>query len=214
MDQNELFKNYLEGKLSQEDKIILEKLLAENPSHKAEWEKFKKKQLPTKRGRFKSWAISFLIALGIVALGISLIYSLATPPGPKLFSAYYEPFDLSTLKISEEHKEFEKGMEAFRTENYEEALQIFEKMEAKNADAEVLFFLGLCHLALDRPEKAVPILDRIPEESQLFKSSAWYMALGYLKLSKLQEAKTHLSIASEDNSEISDQAKEILAKIK
>lgn len=214
MDQNELFKNYLEGKLSSEDRLLFEKLLKESQAYQAELNQYKKQVSPAKKTRFRSWAVSFLIALGIVALGIFLVYSLASPPGTKLFSTYYQPLDVETWESLPIDPPIEKGVTAYKNGKYEEAQTLFEQMLASNSSPDVLFFLGLCHLALDRPEKAIPILDRIPDESPLAGDAAWYMALGYLKLNKLQEAIIHLHIASEDNSEISDRAKEILAKIK
>ena len=214
MDQNELFKNYLEGKLSQEDQTILEKLLAENPSHQAEWEKFKKTHQPQKQSRIKSWAVSFLIALGIVSLGIFLVYSLASPPGTKLFASYYEPLDQFQWENSPQNPEFEKGLTAYQGENYKEALLILEKLEEEKDNPEVLFLLGLCHLALDRPEKAIPILSRIPNDSPLAGAAAWYEGLGYLSLNKLEEAKPLLEITSENSSQFSERAKEILERLK
>ena len=214
MNQNELFKNYLEGKLSQEDQTIIERLLAENPTYRAEWEKFKEAHQPQKQSRAKSWASSFLIALGIVSLGIFLVYSLATPPGTKLFASYYEPLERVEWKNFQQNQEFAKSLTAYRGKNYEGALLILEKLDEGQDHPEVLFLFGLCHLAMDRPEKAVPILSRIPLESTLAGEAAWYEGLGYLKLNKLEEAKPLLEIASENSSQFSQSAKEILEKLK
>ncbi|GAB2483542.1 tetratricopeptide repeat protein [Algoriphagus taiwanensis] len=214
MDQNELFKNYLEGKLSSEDRLLFEKLLKENQAYQAELNQYKKQVSPAKKTRFRSWAVSFLIALGIVALGIFLVYSLASPPGTKLFSTYYQPLDVETWESLSIDPSIEKGVTAYKNGKYEEAKTLFEQMLASNSSPDVLFFLGLCHLALDRPEKAVPILSRIPKDSPLAGDAAWYEGLGYLKLNKLEKAKPLLLTASQNSTQFSPSAQEILGKLK
>ncbi|WP_026951267.1 tetratricopeptide repeat protein [Algoriphagus mannitolivorans] len=216
MDQDELFRNYLQGKLSPSDKSLLEKLLEENPRYQAELELFRKTwKTPESSGsRVKSILISIVIALIIVAAGVFLFYTFALPQGPKLFSAYYEPYPVDRLISQSQNPKLKQGLEAYQAQRFDQATSIFEQLLAQSESDQVLFHLGLSHLASGRPEKAIPIFSLISKESPYSASIAWYKALGYLQMNKIDEAKAQLKIASSAKGEFSNKATELLDKLK
>lgn len=216
MDQNELFKNYLEGKLSPADQELLKKLVEENPQYMAQWEEFKKanKKTPSKRARIKSWTISFFIALGIVAAGFFLFYRLGTPPGERIFRSYYEEFPQEYELSGPENPLFEEGLRAYYSKNYEVAIENFERLFIQSESDEVKFYLGISQIAFGRPERGIPILSMVSSKSAILGYSSYYQALGYLSLNKLEEAKNQLEIASKEQTIFASKAKEILGKIK
>lgn len=216
MDQDELFRNYLQGKLSPSDKSLLEKLLEENPRYQAELELFRKtwKNPESSESRVKSILISLGIALIIVAAGVFLFYTFALPQGPKLFSAYYEPYPVEKLITQSQNPKLKQGLEAYQAKRFDQAIPIFEQLLAQSESDQVLFHLGLSHLASGRPEKAIPIFSLISKESPYFSVSAWYKALGYLQLNKLDEAKAQLKIPGGQEGEFTLKATELLDKLK
>lgn len=215
MDQDELFQNYLLGKLSPEDQKLLEKLLAESPRYQAELELFRKtwKNPQTSGSKLSSWIISAVIALAIVAGGIFLFYTFGLPEGPRLYGTYYEPYPVEKPISQASNPQLKQGLEAYQSKRYDQAIQTFEQMLAQAESEQVIFYLGLSYLGADRPEKAIPIFGMISKESPLAGNTAWYKALGYLQLNKLEEAKAQLRVVENTKGSFSLKASEVLKKL-
>lgn len=216
MDQNELFQNYLLGKLSPEDQKLLEKLLEENPRYQAELELFRKnwKNPETQKGsKLSSWIISSAIALAIVAGGIFLFYTFGLPQGPRLYTSYYEPYPVEKTISRAQNPQFKQGLESYQAKRYEQAIQAFEQMLSQAESDQVIFHLGLSYLGADRPEKAIPVFGMITRESPYAALTAWYKAMGYLKLDKVAEAKAQLRLVANSRVEFADLASEVLEKL-
>jgi hypothetical protein len=218
MNKEELFKSYLENLLSEEDKALFEKLLAENTTYQRELEDFKKqfyaKQTPKSNSRLKTWIFTFLIALGIVAGGIYIFLDLSTPLGEKLYKTYYKPFPVEKIKSQINNPTIKEGLDAYFAKNYDEAISQFEYLQVQGESDQVTFFLALSHLGNDRPEKAIPVLSMISPSSNLAGNTSWYTALAYLKLNKLNESKSHLAKATSTPGLFRREAAEILEKLK
>ncbi|TDQ16389.1 anaphase-promoting complex subunit 3 [Algoriphagus boseongensis] len=218
LDQNVLFKSYLEGKLDPKDRELLESLLRENPSYQAELEAFKASLEPktTLKEPFspKSWIISIVIATAIVASGIFLFLSLSAPPGEKLYSKYYQPIPVDSFLSKTGNSKLKEGLEAYQAKNYPKAIEIFELVLTQGESDQAELFLGLSQLANGRPEKAIPIMSMISPDSESAQFVPWYTALSYLKMNKLEEAKTHLLKASNIYDLNQQNAQVILEKMK
>ena len=215
MDQTELFKNYLEGKLSPEDHRLVERLIQENPEYLTELEAFKKiNPTPKSKGKqVKSWAISFAIALSIVAAGIFIFYRFGASPGEMLYQTHYEDFPKEYALKGPENPLFIQGIEAYHAKNYPQAVENFERLFIQTESDEIKFYLGISQLANGRPEKGIPVLSMIFPSSPLYPNASYYQGLGYLKLNKLAEAKKYLEISVAQKSIFADKAQEIVAKI-
>lgn len=228
MKLEELFESYLSGKMPPTDRELFEKLLAEDLKAQTQFEAFKlqtKDPLstnsgpiplipPTKRSPVFSWLIAAGIALIIVVGGFFLFQTLSMAPGEKLFLAYYEPMETGSLNQGGENPMLAKALSAFENQEYEQAAVFLEELVLTEKSPTALLFLGLCHLELDRPEKAIPTFNRIPAESDFYQEGVWYEAMGFLKLNKLPEAKKLLEISASNPNPHTEKAKEILQKIK
>ncbi|MDX5337838.1 MAG: hypothetical protein LPK25_02350 [Cyclobacteriaceae bacterium] len=216
MQQEELFQNYLLGKLSPEDQKLLEKLLAESPRYQAELELFRKtwkNPQANPDSKLSSWLISLVIALAIVGAGIFLFYTFGLPKGSRWYASYYQPYPVAQVIPSVQNNQVKQGLESYQSKRYEEAIQSLERMMAQSESELVIFHLGLSYLAAGRPEKAIPVLGMIPRESNYAIQTAWYKAMGYLKLNKLEEAKAQLRLVANSQSEFSSKASELLEKM-
>lgn len=218
LDQNELFKSYLEGKLNPKDRELLESLLGENPSYQAELEAFKatldSNPAPKEPFSLKSWIISIAIAIAIVSSGIFLFLSLGSPPGEKLYSNYYQPFPVDSFITKTNNPKLKEGLVAYQSKDYPKAIETFEYLLAQGESDQVELFLGLSQLANGRPEKAIPIMSMISSDSESAQYVPWYTALSYMKLNKLEEAKTHLQKASKISNLNQQKAQALLEKMK
>jgi tetratricopeptide (TPR) repeat protein len=214
MDQSELFKDYLENRLSEQDKALFEKLLAESPTYQQELEDFKKQFLnhsdSKPKSRIKTWIFTFFIAILVATGGVLLFLNLSTPIGEKLYKVYYKPFPVEKLKPLMTNPTIKDGREAYLAKNYEEAITRFEYLEVQGESDQVKFFLGLSYLGNDRPEKAIPVFSMISSSSSLYGNTSWYTALAYLKLNKLNEARSHLQKATSTPGLFRREAAEIL----
>jgi len=230
MEIEALFKSYLENKMNDADRVLFEKLLDENPDYRAQLEDFQKewkknqdpsniKTLPksaltTKSNSFKTWGISIAIALTLVVSGYFLLQALIMSPGEKLFLSSYSPSPTMTAGIQVDNPLITEAIQLYQNKNYDQAVELLEELAAQHKSDLVYFYLGLSQLGIERPEKAIPALDLVSEQADFFPEAKWYMALGYLKLDKLEEAKNHLLVAAGLPNPHAEKAKEILQKMK
>ena len=218
MKLEELFESYFSRKMTESDRALFEKLLSENPEYQTQFEAFqdkaKTKKITSKRSFLKSWSISVGVALVIVLIGYFLLRSLSMTPGEKFFYNYYEPKLSSDSEISTLDNNFSSAFESYQNQDFNRAELLFEKLNFEEESDLSRMYLGLCQLAMERPEKAIPTLSVISSDSDLFIEANWYIALGYLKLNKLKDAEKHLKITGESQNQFSDKANEILSKMR
>lgn len=219
MELEELFESYLSQKMSESDRVLFEKLLKDNPEYQVQFYVFKQKskkrsKAKSKRSTFKTWSISVGIAVMIVVVGYFLVRTLSMPPGEKLFLSFYEPRGALNSEIQIVNKNLSLALASYENEEYSKAESLFSKLELENTSDITRMYLGLSQLAIDRPEKAIPTLSLISEESDFFLEANWYMALGFLKLNKLDEAEELLKITASTPNAYSDKADEILLKMR
>lgn len=219
MELEELFESYLNQKMGESDRVLFEKLLKDNPDYQGQFHAFQQKskeisRARSKRSSLKTWSIAAAIAVMIVVVGYFLVRTLSMPPGEKLFLSFYEPKQVSNSEIPTVNNELSIALTSYENEEYTKAEALFEKLESENASDFTRLYLGLSQLAIDRPEKAIPTLSLISQESDFFLEANWYMAMGFLKLNKLDEAERHLQITASNHNSYSDKASEILLKMR
>lgn len=136
------------------------------------------------------WAAAAAIVL-LIAAAVWILYPQETVH-QKLYAQFYqEDPGLITAMSSEGQYEFDRAMVDYKSGNYREAIERWEKLIIKKADNDTLnYFLGVAHLALEETGPAISyfeIVSQLPE-GRFSDDNYWYMALAYLKQGKIEEA--------------------------
>lgn len=225
MELEELFESYLNGTMSEADASLFKELIKENLEYQIQFDNFREKlagnsiienqpiHSTSNLSSIKTWSITAGTALAIVVVGYFLFKTLSMPPGEKLFLSYYEPIEIADSLINSENRMVDEAISNFRNKDYEQAESLFDKLKEEDESGFAQFYLGLCQLELDRPEKAIPNLSLVSQKSDYFFEATWYGAMSFLKLNKLEEAKRLLLISDANPNFYSAKAEEILQKI-
>lgn len=246
MDQEDLINAYLDGKLPPEDKLIFEKLLQEQPEYQLLVEEQRRikiavtlqerkdlrdflqqlneteKAVPktTATTTFKSWLYSGVAACLIVLAGLFLWTNLSMDPGQKLYKTYYETYPnliAPTVRGESASNLKADAFLAYDNGDYQRAAILFENLQQEPDSDYALFYQGICQLELSRPEKAIPLFERMNENSQNPDkiTANWYAALGYFQLLKLEEGKSLMAkVAAKTGHPFQPKAQEIMSKLK
>ncbi|MFN3997947.1 tetratricopeptide repeat protein [Algoriphagus sp.] len=239
MDQEELINAYLEGTLSPEDQKLFENLVEQNPEYRAELEVQRKLKAvislsereslrgfleniesstkPRATTSLKSWLYSASAACLVVMAGYFLWTTLSMSPGEKLYARHYETYP--NLVAPSSRGESSSGMKAeaflaYDNGDFAKAAGFFEQLQAQPNSDFALLYLGICQLELGRPEKAIPILNRISSKSESKEIASWYEALGYFKLNMLDKGKAALQVTAAKPNPFQNESQEILKTLK
>lgn len=123
------------------------------------------------------------------------------------------------LKTKDINEHVEWGMIHYKEGKYEKAINSLEKAKANTEEQALLvdFYLGVAHLAQDKPDTktAIQYLDKVADKENDYKHEAyWYMSLANIKADNLKEAKAYLSIiAKNDKHYKQKQAIDLLEKL-
>jgi hypothetical protein len=94
----------------------------------------------------------------------------------------------------------DKGFVHYRDQEYKAAIASLSRVTPDDSlYAEARFYLAQSHLAQQETAAAVAVLEallQVPMKEILLHKTTWYLALGYLDLGKVDEAKVHLQALS------------------
>lgn len=162
----------------------------------------------------KVYRFHWIAAVMILALGVSLIFSLLDKPsGQDLFDTHFTLSHEVPLHEHHEDHPFYQGLFSFSNQNYDAAITHFESHPEK--ENHIHYYLGLAHLAKEESdaEKALEHFDSVVV-TELTQELLWYKSLGYLLLDSIEEAKKQLEELIEGNHIKADKAKELLDQLK
>lgn len=140
---------------------------------------------------------TIVLAVTVVLLLIGGLYWFSRPSlAEKTFMAYYQPEPVSRGAATCSSS-LMPGIQAYRSSQYEQALQEFRQLPAQQPC--VSYYVGLTLLALDQEKEAIPSLkaasaDILNEPALVRQKAEWYLALAYLKAGQITEAKEQLTI--------------------
>lgn len=135
----------------------------------------------------------------LAAASILLVAALATwwvvshkDPYEKLYSTYYTPDPgLPTTMSVAGNYQFDKGMVAFKSGDYKEALQIWTPISKTTPSNDTInYFLGVTQLALKQNDEALALLKPIANDANrpFYKDACWYTGLVLLRQGKPEAA--------------------------
>jgi len=150
----------------------------------------------------KKWmvAASFLL---ITSLGIWGVKSLYYPSNEALYETYFQ-IDRNTVQPvvrGESFKTIEyRAFVAYESQDYYKAINLFNSVKNPD-DTYIIYYKGLCFLALDKTDEAISILSQVAldnntdDQSENFKEKAnWYIALAHIKNNEKEKAISKLSL--------------------
>ena len=170
----------------------------------------------TNRRFLMTWVAIAASLLTVVLLGYLFVPS-SSPE--ELYVAYYQPFPnlINPAQRStevEEETALEQAVRAYDEQQYDQAITLFAQGDALS-DPGYTFYYGASHLAADQPEQAIPLLERVVEESNglFYEPGLWYLALAHLKANDPAAARPYLQTLAEQPGDYTEEAQELLDKI-
>lgn len=113
-----------------------------------------------------------------------------------LFSQYYSPDPgLPTTMSVNGNYQFDKGMVAYKANEFKEALAIWSELALSNPSNDTLnYFLGMTHLGLNKTEEALTLLKPIANDANkaFYKDACWYTGLLLIRTGQQDSAAPYL----------------------
>lgn len=107
-----------------------------------------------------------------------------------------------------------RAFSAYSNDNYQQAITLFEEIDALEDDPLIWFYLGNSYLAIDKPEDAINyFLEVLSQDTALTPQARWYLGLSYLANRDIGEAKKVFEALANDTTSYGERAKSILNQI-
>ena len=168
------------------------------------------------RRKFQKWAMAASIAL-LLGLGWLGYTNLVVTDYAELYEDNFQKYPNTVYPITRgdtEDSEERKAFTAYESENYTEAIGLFELMITQEYRPYLDFYLGQCHLKLDSPVKALPYLKAATSSDSEFAAEAhWYLAMAYLKLENREQARAELMQLTETSDYKKEKAQALLEEL-
>lgn len=243
----ETIEKYIDGELKGQELLEFENLLSTDPDIKSEYElsmqinqsvmeddvmalretmeymyedDTKVQRTPNLFTRRKFYYAAASAALLIAAGGIVQKMSNPNLSSDAVFDKYYEPYDVTVTYRSgntEVDRVLLNALEQYEEQDYEQALQLFEKVLDKGKSNMALnLYSGIAYLEEEKYQKAKTSFSYImSDKDNLFIEQAeWYLSMCYLKTEKRDKARLVLNKIIERESYYKDQAKDVLKDLR
>lgn len=132
-------------------------------------------------------------AVAAAAILIAVFSGVLQDQSPR-FEDYFVPYpDLLSMRGNE--GDMGSAMRYYTLQNYEEAIEEFNKLVSDSINHEVLFYQAIAALAIERYQLAENNLEKLleSEDNQYWQQTKWFLALSYWQNGQVEEAKDLLS---------------------
>ena len=207
-DDSTLFDAYLDGSLKDAEKRVFETRLQEDEALNDAFNTYKeavqliknegfrrevKEMMATQKSPRRLAAalpwIGGIAASVVLVIAAWVLWPSADTP-EALFVAYYEPYPyVFTARKADADEAKYQGSEAYKAENYHEAITFF---EASHRSDTVQFYLSMSYVETGKWEKAIATLQEIEDGSVFSPQRNWYLGLMYLKTGQARQARSSL----------------------
>lgn len=168
----------------------------------------------------RSRQMYYWAAAVILLLLVPFIFIIRNNTAPdRLAGKYFKPYGNEWVPANGDTADLStKAMKHYENENYALALPILEKMLGSNTadEAEVQFYKGNSHLALNHPQDAITCFAAVLNmpANKYTEEAQWYLALSYIKAEDKAKAKDLLNtIVETENHPFHKDATELLKKL-
>lgn len=220
MNKEDLLNGFFENSLTEEDQMRFENLLKEDADFQQDFEFQRELQRAIKKGKRaetkafladingdkiphktkvfklnKYWAAASIVFL------LALAYTFFQNKGvdnDKLYATYFEPY-ANVVKpinrgVSLENME-DRAFSAYESGEYEEALRLFQSMDANQAAPYINFYKGISLMELERYDEAIDRFESyLDSQGNLSSRAYWYLALSHLKKGEKDETIRYLEM--------------------
>lgn len=236
IENKKLIEKYFENQLSKDEKLIFEeKIINDEGFSKAfEFERNVKKSIhlterealkvmlkgfdkkPHRRViSFRNWY--WLSAAAMIILGVLFWLSTENKPSIEdLYLSYYQNYpNVVEPIVRGEGNQGDKNeaFEAYEQEKYQKSKVLFHNIFDKTKAEYALFYESQSYFALGETQKGIDILENasFTDNKYQFKTQQkWYLALAYLKLNKIENAKKYLYILAKSENIQQENASNLL----
>lgn len=238
MNKSDLIDKYIQNRTTAEELEIVKKLMVEDQNFKEEIVfqlelrkavqreesqalKFRLQSFEKRQNSQKSYYRTLSSIAAIFVIGLGLLWFLnMTPDHKKIYAENFKPYPNIVVPIVRDINSQEDNIrEAFRyyeDREYAKATIAFRDLFLEDKIEYANFYYGISLMADNQFEKAVEVLSdpnwKIPEKYQ--NQTNWYLALGYLRIDKIEKSREYLEKVIQANGSMAKQAKHILEKIK
>jgi tetratricopeptide (TPR) repeat protein len=233
-----LFENFLDGQLSNEERLDFEEKLKKDLEFQNDFEMYKETSAYLKN-KFDSDTIAFKQSLKSISknhdldaqkkeikifptytwyyVAASIVVLLGfwffMQNGNPQYSDYSTHETAAFVERAEANPDIKMAEVAFNSKNYKEACVYLEKILKNNPSPEFQYFYAISLLEQNQFLKAETQLDTLKRSNTIYKEKAiWYLALSKLKQEKWDECKSYLNQIPE-TSEDYEKAQELLEKL-
>jgi TolA-binding protein len=167
----------------------------------------------------KSRQMYYWAAAAVLLLLVPFIFIIRNNTSERIADRYFEPHKYQGATANNDTADLStKAMNHYEKGKYALALPILEKMLGNNttAEAEVQFYKGNSHLALNHPKDAIASFEAVlaMPANQYTEEAQWYLALSYIKAEDKTKAKELLNtIVDTQNHPFHKNASELLKKL-
>lgn len=235
LDNDQLIAKFLTKTLSKEEQLRFDTLLSENRSFRDEMalaQDLQKVAEAEDDAAAKEMVAGFeaehhnkqgvgKTKIWWVAASLILLFSLGyftakqgPPDTQELFVENFEPYRNVVHPITRATQQEDITSQAFahyEKGEYKEALELFQQLYNATNTPHFLFYKANALLQLNRPEEAIVALQaHLKTKDTLTQKSNWYLAMAYLKLDDVVNAKKNLEKVVLDNTYNVKKAKKVL----
>lgn len=237
LDHEELIEKYIQGKNTATELEEIKRLLAEDPEFKRELSfqlelqramsreesrllKQRLQKLDAKNQTKNIFPMLWKIA-AVLIIGVGLFWFFNPSVNyEKLYADHFEPYpNIAAPVVRGDENPQDRIVKAFQyydQQDFQKAIPAFEELYQKDKLAYANFYYAMSLMADHQEEKAIAALKnpdwQVPEKYQI--QTDWYLALAYIKTQKKKEAVSYLEKIVEADSSRSNQAQDLLSKIK
>lgn len=123
--------------------------------------------------------------------------------------------DVSRKDVSLVEKLRQEANQAFTNKNYEKSIERYELLlSSGNVAAIDKFYLAIAYLRMDRPEKALTLLEPLKNETAHSQEVEWFLALTHIVLKENNLAKPYLKKIIDNKQYMHREALKLLNKVK
>lgn len=240
MERDTLLEKYLLGELSQEELREFNTLLENDPEFKEEFEfQTDVKRAVTaeededfmkmlsdfdaegidEKPRTKSFPTKWLVAASIALLAGFTYFFMANQSisTQELYAQNFEPYRnvVHPIVRGEEGVDLKtKAFSAYQTGDYEKAFLLLTELSATDKESHNLFYRANSLIQLNRAEEAIPLLQEyMGAKDTLSDKSTWYLAMAYLQLDDMANAKKTLNSVVEEGTYKVTEAQKLLEEL-
>ena len=227
-DQIEIFDDFINGNLSNEDSIAFKNRLSTDSKFNEEYnqyllivsgivlqgtsglkEKLKEREQYHRRSKAninKYYKIAAAVLLLLIA-SFLIIKSSFSPDPQSLYLAYYEPYPniVDPLDRTGNSEAF-SAYQLYELGKYNESIEKLSAIPDNIIKPPSLFYLGQAHMANNELEKALNCLQKIENDSNYYQIAQWHIALIFLKLDDIEQAEKQLETIIEQKGDYLKQA--------